>query len=67
VRSDSAAYEQENLDHGEDRGWKFAVSTDMSPQLKQEIEAWYENGLRCVMLVRSWYALLDKTVPFLGV
>jgi len=39
VRSDSAAYERENLDHWHNRGWKFAVSADMSPQLKQEIEA----------------------------
>lgn len=45
VRSDSAAYEYEALDHWEARGWKFAVSADMSPQLRQEIanlplEAW---------------------------
>ena len=39
VRSDSAAYEQKNLDHWHNRGWKFAVSADMSLQLKQEIEA----------------------------
>ena len=39
VRSDSAAYEQGNLDHWQDRGWKFAVSADMSPHLRQEIEA----------------------------
>jgi len=38
VRSDSAAYEQEVLDHWQDRHWGFAVSADMSPQLKQEIE-----------------------------
>ena len=39
VRSDSAAYERENLDHWHNRGWKFAVSADMSPQLRQEVEA----------------------------
>lgn len=39
VRSDSAAYEQGNLDHWHNRGWKFAVSADMSPHLRQEIEA----------------------------
>jgi hypothetical protein len=39
VRADSAAYEQKNLDHWEKWGWQFAVSADMSPQLKQEIEA----------------------------
>ena len=63
VRSDSAAYEQKNLDHWQDRGWEFAVSADMSPQLKQEVEGQRgngrygnkrrggrsENGLRCPM------------------
>jgi hypothetical protein len=39
VRADSAAYEQDNLDHWGKRGWQFAVSADMSPQLKQEMEA----------------------------
>jgi hypothetical protein len=39
VRSDSAAYQQEVLDHWQGRGWEFAVSADMSPQLRQEIEA----------------------------
>jgi len=37
VRSDSAAYEQENLDHWHNKGWKFAVSADMSLQLRQEV------------------------------
>jgi hypothetical protein len=39
VRSDAAAYQQEVLDHWQGRGWEFAVSADMSPQLRQEIEA----------------------------
>jgi hypothetical protein len=39
VRSDSAAYEQENPDHWHNKGWKFAVSADMSLQLRQEVEA----------------------------
>ena len=38
VRSDSAAYEEEILAHWVERGWTFAVSADMSPQLRQEIE-----------------------------
>jgi hypothetical protein len=37
VRSDSAAYEQHVLDHWDSRGWRFAVSADMSQQLKAEI------------------------------
>ena len=37
VRSDSAAYETDVLDHWNERGWKFAVSADMSKQLHAEI------------------------------
>jgi hypothetical protein len=39
VRSDSAAYQQEVLGHWQKRGWEFAVSADMSRQLRKEIEA----------------------------
>jgi hypothetical protein len=38
VRSDSAAYEQDVLDHWDGRHWGFAVSADMSPQFRQQIE-----------------------------
>lgn len=38
VRSDSAGYQYECLDHWNDLGWRFAVSADMSPQLRAEIE-----------------------------
>ena len=38
VRSDSAAYDVRVLDHWNDRGWKFAVSADMSRQLRAEID-----------------------------
>jgi len=38
VRSDSAAYEPEGvLDHWHRQGWEFAVSADMSPQLRQAV------------------------------
>lgn len=37
VRSDSAAYETDVLDHWNERGWRFAVSADMSQQLHAEI------------------------------
>lgn len=37
VRSDAAAYEQEVLDHWDGRGWRFAVSADLSPQLRAAI------------------------------
>ena len=39
VRSDSAAYQQDVLDHWHVRRWQFAVSADMSVQLRQAIEA----------------------------
>jgi hypothetical protein len=39
VRSDSAAYQQEVLEHWQEQGWEFAVSADMSRQLRKEIEA----------------------------
>jgi hypothetical protein len=39
VRSDAAAYEQAVLDHWAGRGWRFAVSADMTPQLRAEIVA----------------------------
>ena len=38
VRSDLAAYEEKVLDHWDGRRWGFAVSADMSPQLREEIE-----------------------------
>jgi len=37
IRSDSAAYQQDNLDHWDSQGWKFAVSADMSPQLREAV------------------------------
>lgn len=37
VRSDSAAYEGDILDHWQSRGWEFAVSADMSPQLREAV------------------------------
>lgn len=64
VRSDSAAYEWGTLDHWAGRGWRFAVSADMSPQLKQEIlrlpyEAWQPWAQDAKGFVREW-----AEVPF---
>ncbi len=39
IRGDSAAYEQAILDHWDGNHWEFAVSADMTPQLKAVIEA----------------------------
>ncbi len=59
VRSDSAAYEQTVLDHWHGRGWRFAVSADMSKQLYQEItklplEAWQPWAHEATGTVREW-------------
>jgi hypothetical protein len=44
VRSDSAAYDQNILNHWEGRHWDFAVSAEMHQQLKQEIEQLPDNA-----------------------
>ena len=67
VRSDSAAYEQDILDHWDGRGWGFAVSADMSPQLRQEIERLPDDGWRIwkaekTGVVREWAEV--PYVPF---
>jgi hypothetical protein len=62
VRSDSAAYEQATLDHWEARGWRFAVSAAMSPQLKAVVMALPETAWRVWKeeakgTVREWAAV----------
>lgn len=64
VRSDSAAYEGRLLDHWAARGWRFAVSADMTMQLRAEIEAlapdaWTLFALEANGVVREW-----AEVPF---
>lgn len=64
VRSDSAGYQQDILDHWHGRGWRFAVSADMSPQLRQEIvalghAAWQPWKQEADGTVREW-----AEVPF---
>jgi Transposase DDE domain group 1 len=59
VRSDSAAYDQRVLDHWAGRGWTFAVSADMTPQLRAEIvalppEAWHVWARESDGFVREW-------------
>ena len=60
VRSDAAAYEPEGvLDHWHGRGWEFAVSADMSPQLRAAIEAlpeeaWHPWKRESRGMVREW-------------
>lgn len=63
VRSDSAAYEPEGiLDHWHGRGWEFAVSADMSPQLRGAIEElaeqeWHAWKTEAKGAVREWAEL----------
>lgn len=62
IRSDSAAYEQDVLDHWDGNGWQFAVSADMTPQLKAESEAlapeswhpWKEEKKIERSVIREW-------------
>jgi len=59
VRSDSAAYDQRVLDHWDSRGWKFAVSADMSQQLRKAIgelklEEWHDWQTEKDGAVREW-------------
>ncbi len=37
VRSDSAGYQYQALDHWQTQGWRFAVSATMSPPLRREV------------------------------
>lgn len=59
IRSDSAGYQQECLDRWESRGWQFAVSADMSRQLRQELEslpdeAWQLCEIEKGGVIREW-------------
>lgn len=62
VRSDSAGYEQANLDHWQARGWRFAVSADVSKQLRAEVlklpvAAWQLHAEEGGGFVREWAEL----------
>ncbi len=59
VRSDSAAYAYEVLDHWAGRGWTFAVSADMTPQLRAAVvalpeDAWQPWAEDRSGVVREW-------------
>jgi hypothetical protein len=59
VRSDSAAYDQNVLDHWNGKQWEFAVSADMTEQFKQEIEklrteAWHFWKTEKREVIREW-------------
>lgn len=59
VRSDSVGSQQECLDCWQERGWQFAVSADMSRQLRKEIEAlpaasWQMWEIERGGVIREW-------------
>jgi hypothetical protein len=59
VRSDSAAYQGDLLDHWAGRGWRFAVSADMSRELRGCVTAlpegaWRELAVESDGFVREW-------------
>lgn len=59
VRSDSAAYNLETLDYWDRKHWEFAVSADLHPPLRQEIErlpeeAWKLWKVEKEGIVREW-------------
>ena len=45
VRSDSAGYHQDVLDHWRGSEWQFVVSADMSQGLRREVEAFAPRSL----------------------
>jgi hypothetical protein len=59
IRSDSAAYNFDNLDNWDANHWKFAVSADMHPPLRREIEGLTEKDWKVWKvekggIVREW-------------
>jgi Transposase DDE domain group 1 len=62
VRSDSAAYDIRTLDYWDSQHWGFAVSADMHPPLKREIEklpaeAWHFWCMDKTGFVKEWAEL----------
>jgi hypothetical protein len=64
VRSDSAAYDQRILAHWDERKWKFAVSADMTPQLREEIERVAVEQWRVWKVEKDGYVREWAEVPF---
>ena len=64
VRSDSAAYDQSVLAHWDNRGWKFAVSADMTVHLREEIERVPVEQWRLWKVEKDGYVREWAEVPF---
>ena len=66
IRSDSAAYDMDILDYWDGRHWGFAVSADMSPQLRQAIEQLSENVWRLWKIDKEGVMREWAEVPFVS-
>ncbi len=64
VRSDSAAYDQDILNHWNSRHWGFAVSAAMHQQLKQEVECLADNAWRIWKTDKSGVVWEWADVPY---
>lgn len=64
IRSDSAAYDMGTLDYWDGKHWGFAVSADMHPPLKKEIECLPENAWRLWKIEKGGLAREWAEVPF---
>jgi hypothetical protein len=64
VRSDSAAYQGELLDHWQARGWRFAVSADMTRELRAEVAALPAGAWTVLALERDGFVREWAEVPF---
>jgi hypothetical protein len=64
IRSDSAAYDMDVLDYWDGKRWEFAVSAEMRPQLKKEIERLPENAWRLWKIEKEGVIREWAEVPF---
>ena len=64
VRSDSAAYQGDLLDHWAGRGWRFAVSADMSRELRACVRALPEEDWAVLAVEPDGFVREWAEVPF---
>ena len=64
VRSDSAAYQGQLLDHWAGRGWRFAVSADMSRELRACVSALPEEDWAVLAVEPDGFVREWAEVPF---
>jgi len=64
IRSDSAAYDNDNLEYWDGKQWGFAVSADMNPALKKEIEQLPESDWKIWKIEKEGIIREWAEVPF---